>query len=774
MKKEKSFSNSNTGYVEIEEIVENGASYNWLHKTIAKEQIIFSGNSQENVELNGIGNLTLKQLNNETLLCLQTNTDVEDKRPRPFSTVVLRLEEKDYSSYNRIAMWVYPKSIGFQNFYFHFSLVNKDGGGTFHAPSLTPNTWNWVSWELEDTPRHALTRLSMGPLLMGCPPEGKPEIEVYFKNISMQTVKADYVEGWELQNRIAYSHSGYLSKAKKQAITGEIRAKEFSLINEKQEEVFAKKIENIQSDLGKFYVMDFSEYCKPGMVALKVDQRITPYFMIGKNAYDSSVYKTLQFYYQLRCGCDIKGVHSPCHLNSYTTHPDGRMVPNHGGWHDAGDVSQFEICTAEMAQALLEMAEQTKEKDQNLYLSLVEEARWGMNWLLRTRFGDGYRALSVLYSIWRPNVLREKNALNNYTDARFNNQAENGPFENFLAASSEAVAARVYASVDDVFADWCKRSAIEDFDFAVEGQKQGLYTRRWGPSPSAQVYGAGCAAAAELYQLTKNEVYLQIGAQYAKIVLACQQKNYPNWDKPMRGFFYEDEKHEKLLTYEHRGHEQTPVQGLVRLLETAPFHDDAKYWKKGIKLYGEYILHTADLIAPYGLIPAHIYELEKINMNRFTIPASYGTVEDAKLNFERQIATGIPLGEGVFLRRLPIAIQRRGYHATLLSKTKAITYAARVLKNKNLMQIALNQIEWIMGKNPFACSSMYGEGYHYHPLYVAFSRQFVGALPVGFKTLDDHDAPYWPTINNAVFKEVWGHTSGKYIWVLADLMSYFR
>ena len=119
---------------------------------------------------------------------------------------------------------------------------------------------------------------------------------------------------------------------------------------------------------------------------------------------------------------------------------------------------------------------------------------------------------------------------------------------------------------------------------------------------------------------------------------------------------------------------------------------------------------------------------------------------------------------------MPISITRRGFHATLLSKTKAVSMIAKVLNDQKLKQIVVNQIEWILGKNPFASSTMYGEGHNYHPLYVAFSRQMVGALPVGIKTKDEEDLPYWPTINNAVYKEIWGHTTGKYLWVLADIL----
>ena len=106
----------------------------------------------------------------------------------------------------------------------------------------------------------------------------------------------------------------------------------------------------------------------------------------------------------------------------------------------------------------------------------------------------------------------------------------------------------------------------------------------------------------------------------------------------------------------------------------------------------------------------------------------------------------------------------------LLSKTKAVSLIARLFNNNKMRQIAINQLEWILGKNPFTSSTMYGEGYNFHPLYVAFSPQIVGSLPVGIITKDEHDAPYWPVQNNAVYKEIWGHTTCKYLWVLADLI----
>lgn len=764
---EKMILESRHAYKEIHPHLDDCAETRWLNKKVLEYRVLDECNDLSKLTFTGAGTVEISEARAHTgnkSVMMTCNTDIDGIHPRPTNTLKLSFNEEDWRKYNRISVWVYPESVGFQNFYFHFSLANKNSRGHLHAPSLTPNTWNHIVWEIGTVERDAVLGLSMTPYMMGTPPEAEPIIKVFFDDIRLEVVESDYELGWNIDDRIAFSHSGYPTKGKKIALTQKAEAKEFTLLNANDEVVYTGELTKDVTDLGEFYKMDFSSVTKAGEYYIKVDNRQTKAFVINDNPYERAIWKSINFLRLLRCGDDVINVHSPCHLNTYTTHPDGRLLPSHGGWHDAGDVSQFEICTAEMAHAIIHLAEKFTEKNPRLAERLLEEARWGINWLLRTRFGDGYRALAVHYSIWKKNVIKNKDAFVT------NNVAENGPFENFLAAAAQAAAAKAFITEDAIFADWCLRAAEEDFRFGVEGHEQGLFTKRWGPMPDSQVYGAAALAAAELYAVTKDDKYLVFGDRFAAKVLACQQSEIPNWEHPLRGFFYEDPKHEKLLVFEHRGHEQTPVHGLTRLLEVKPDHPNAKHWMKGVTLYQEYIIDTKDLIAPYNLLPAHVYEADKLNMDRFTIPATHGTKEEGFAAFKRQIAHGIKLNPNIYLRRLPIAIQRRGFHATLLSKTKAVSAIANLLNDEELKQVAFDQLEWIMGKNPFATSSMYGEGYNYHPLYVAFSRQMVGALPVGFETLADTDEPYWPVANNAVYKEIWGHTTGKFLWVLADLI----
>ena len=740
----------------------NSALYRWNNKEVYDKVLLYNGDTLDNITASSCVELSLSNEVSDSSLKLSLSTDIENVIPRPWPSVRIKLGGVDLTKYNRIAFNIYIRSTGYQNHYFQFSIGNV-GAQEHHSPSLDPNKWNYCFFEVSDVLRDKCEEIVIGPWLMGTPPEGLPSYEIFIDSVYAELVEPDYVEGWDLNNRIAYCHAGYFKDSKKLALTGKKINDKFEILKDNNI-VLSKNVEKVETELGAFYQMDFSEVVDEGTYVIRYGDIVTGEFLISDDSYDESIWKSVNFLRLLRCGEDIAGVHSACHLNCRTLHPDGSSVPNFGGWHDAGDVSQFEIPTAEMAHAIIDLAFAVKDKDYLMYERLLEEARVGINWLLRTRFGDGMRALAITYSIWRKNVLKPDNK------TVYSNIAENGPFENFCASAALAKAYLAYKDEDEVFANWCLRAAKEDFEFAKDGYEKGIYTKRWGPNIDSQVCGHGCIAACELYKCTKDSYYIDVASSYAKVILACQQSTDPEWDIPLKGFFYEDKEHKWMLTYEHRGHEQSPVQGLAMLCEIASNHEDYNNWINGLKLYREYVLASMKLTKPYGLVPGHVYILDKLNSDRFTIPSSYGTIPEGMEILKNQAKSGKKLADNVYLRIFPVAVQRRGYHATLLSKTKAISIIAKILNDEELTQIAIDQLEWVMGKNPFASSTMYGCGYNYHPLYVAFSRQMVGALPVGIMTKGDNDAPYWPVRDHAVFKEIWGHTTGKYLWVLADLI----
>jgi len=495
--------------------------------------------------------------------------------------------------------------------------------------------------------------------------------------------------------------------------------------------------------------MDFSALQTPGKYILSVgDKRTKPFYIYEAN-WESALWKTVYFFYQERCGTEVEGIHLPCHLDCFSVHPDGRRVSVGGGWHDAGDLSQGLCNTAESVHAFLDMAAKVEKKDPELWDRLLEEARWGLQWMMRTRFGDGYRCVWTTIGLWTKNIIGDSDDLTG--------RAYNDPFENFCAAAAEAAGARVFRPLDPVFADYCLRCAAEDFQFALERMYLN-HPKLSRPLPvEVQLYGQGLVAAMELYKVTSDTRYLENAVRMADVVLKCQQQEFPDWDVPIRGFFYETRKHERPLAYDHRAHEQAPVMGLALLCELASGHPKYPEWKKGLTLYAEYIKSIAGYCAPYGLLPSAIYKLDA--------PKVPDTLED----YNEQVRNGIRLSDKFYLRRFPVAFLFRGFFGVLLTKAKAAAVAARVLKDEELLRIVQRQLEWILGKNPFAQSFMYGEGYDFPPMYSEFANDMIGELPVGIQTFENHDIPFMPMMNSATYKEIWVHSSSRFLWTVADL-----
>jgi len=129
------------------------------------------------------------------------------------------------------------------------------------------------------------------------------------------------------------------------------------------------------------------------------------------------------------------------------------------------------------------------------------------------------------------------------------------------------------------------------------------------------------------------------------------------------------------------------------------------------------------------------------------------------------------MGDDWYLRSFPVWFARRGNFGILLSQAKALSAVSRLRGDSAGFDLAQRQAQWIVGRNPFAQSTMYGEGYDWAQQYSVSSGDFVGSLPVGMQSRGTTDLPYWPSQNMYVYKEVWVHPSSRWLWLMADLLS---
>jgi len=628
--------------------------------------------------------------------------------------------------------------------------------------NLKNHEWNHVVWEIGNVARDKISKLEISGIMSGNEPESTDTLSFYFDDLELEKVEPDYIEGWNVwPGRISFSHSGYQSGSPKSAIANDLKASEFSIVDEKSGRTVLKKpIREITSHLGTFQVLDFSEVQQSGSYYIKAGNTFTKPFRIDNDIWEQTLWKALNFFYNERCGMAIPGVHGECHRDWTCIHDEKRIVIN-GGWHDAGDFTQGLRNTGEAVYAMFSLAEQMKKKgeDSLLYERLIDEAKWGLDWILKTSFGDGFRNEGSV------NSRRTNRIIGDYDDVT--STAKNTPKSNFIASSAEAIAYRVLKEKDPRLADYSLKVAKADWQFAVEKlafDEKTDSTAIWSVSFDSgnilhEVASAGILASVELWHATRDSCYARKGIELAKIILESQQRKILPTDMPLYGFFYTSPSKKNILHYCHNGREQEPIAALTLLCEAFPDHPDWMKWYSAVVLHSEYLKTIAKFTEPYGVMPSSIYT----DKDYLQVP------ESRQQSFRQQVLNGIPIGSGYYLRIFPVWMDYRGHFGTILPQAQSLNYAARLRGDTASANLALHQLEWIAGRNPFSQSTMFGEGYDFPPLYTPSSGDIVGALPVGIQTHSDSDIPYWPVQSTWTYKEVWVHPVSQWIGILRDI-----
>jgi len=693
-----------------------------------------------------------------------TSTAIKSANNRRYDEpgIFLPLQNENLYEYNRISLWVYVDSPGFSNQFFLVALHNAGEHimpvpgrfeGTHHA-DIIPGEWTQIIWELPDIYRDNVTGISIGSFLPGSPMNAADRMTLYIDDLRIETVEPEKSRGWNLpEQSIAYCHSGYLGEARKQALVQGAKAETFSLLDEQGNSVFTGSVATCENGFG---MLDFSEYKIAGFYTITVGDVTSKAFPIGPNAFLAAAWKTLSFFFTERCGFEVPELHIECHLDTFCKHPDGRTIPIHGGWHDAADLSQAIDKTSDVIVAMLDLGDATRETEPELSDRVLEEARWGLNWAMRTRFGDGYRHTSLTKGIWTKNYRGDKDDMTG--------DAQNTAIHNYTASYTCAYAAPFY-KWDKNFYDWCIKCASEDFFFAeetmVSSKDNSLMSERIALATSA---------AAMLYRVTGEQRFLDAAANRARQLAQCQQlERRTDFSIPLHGYFYEDRDRKRPISFYHRSYEHFFMKGFTLLLIDAPDHSDAGLWRQCVDAYTDYIKETAHVMEPYGILPAGVYEVGNTDYSKMSHEGSKDIGGPTLEEYNAQVRNGIQLNENTYLRRFPVSYQFRGFHATLLSKAKNVFTLARYLEDRDLYDLAARQLEYVLGFNPFAMSTMYGEGYDYPLLYGGFAGKPAGAVPVGFETFENEDEPYMPMQNNCTYKEIWVCSTARVMWSIAEV-----
>jgi len=745
----------------------------WLAKPVLESKLLDDAESLDTWSLVNVdqakGEMTLtdeRKMSGANSLRLRCATVGEKATPsRYFGTTSARrvVAGEDWSAWNRLSFWVYPDLPGFRVISLIVTFRNE---GQERVPDvygkmgvnyvlLKDHEWNHIVWEIANLPRDKVAAVDFSYRMQGHEPGAADVATFYLDKLELQKVAADHYEGWDVApGAISFSHSGYQTGSPKSAIASDLRATEFELVDTRtQRTVLSKKVTEVSSQIGRFQVMDFSEIRNPGTYLVRAGGRSTRPFRIADDVWKSSLWKAINFFYAERCGFAVPGVHDACHRDWLLKHGDKQIVVN-GGWHDAGDLSQSLSNTAEAAYSMFSLAErmQASNRDPELLNRLLEEARWGLEWLLKVTFHDGFRPAFSQMDRWTDGIIGDVDDVSA--------QASNNPASNLAAAATEAIAARVLKQADPILAGYSLKQAQEDWDFAMAGMARG------GRAVSTELAGHAIIAGLELWQATGDRKYAARSIELSKTITDSQQRTFPaDLTTPLTGFFFTGPDKNRVLRYQHLSHEEAPGVALVRLCDLFPDDPNWMTWYSAVTLYTEYFQKPmAHFTEPYGMLANSVFKDDEYLQQ--PEGSGRGSTREA---FREQVLNGVKVGEHSYVRLFPVWFEFRGNNGTMLAENKAIAAAAHLRGNLELAYLAEKNLEWVVGRNPFVESLMWGEGYDYPPQYTAMSGDIVGALPVGIQAHRNADAPYWPTENCHNWKEVWVHPVGRWIWLMRDL-----
>jgi len=547
---------------------------------------------------------------------------------------------------------------------------------------------------------------------------------------------------------ILINHLGYKKNGLKKAI---VKAPRNCSINDVFliDKISRKKIHKCQiSEEGSvnkwkdwyFWRIDFSDFKECGSYKLtgKINNNnyFSETFQIGEDIFRLNILSNLLFYLKSQ-RCSGEYDKKDISISFFGDRKD--EVDVHGGWYDAsGDYSKYlshlsfanymnPQQTPLITWGLVFIYDYLKKRKYKLAEFLkdrfFEEILNGADFLMRMQDSSGYFYMTV-FDQWTHDP--EKRCICAYSTQKGNKSEDYQA--GYRQGGGMAIAALARTSVLGIVSDF---SSSRYLDAAIKGfdhlEKNNL---KYLDNGKENIIDDYCAllAATEIYAATKNEYFLAKAKKRALLLI-----NKISHNRKYSGWWRVEDNNER--PYFHAAESGLPVISLLRFLEVCPLVSCKEKILETVKSSLEFELNISDEVNnPFGYARQYVKGLNQEAKTAFFIP------HNNESGYWWQ-------GENARIASLAVAAR---YACNFLSNDRLFT--------NRLTNYAINQIDWILGLNPFDACMLYHFGtnnVNYEEAFYNAPGGIINGITSGFNNEDDIDFLPEPQCNDSYHRWRW-------------------
>lgn len=539
-------------------------------------------------------------------------------------------------------------------------------------------------------------------------------------------------------------HLGFLPNARKRIIVrgAVLNGETITLVTPGGKSRALNFSPDVAHDLGRGCVADFSDVTQQGIYqATFRNQQSTP-FTISPNVWQQALAVLAGYQGQQRCGPVTNRSNRPtCHLDDARRRDNGDRVDTAGGWHDAGDLRKWVDATLMDLFGLLSILRNLSSFPSSGSLSkaaLLAEVKYGNAYFLKMQDTDGLVWADVAGGFHGDNSDNHwtDNAAGTADDRWIN--IDKKPAIQAMFIMAEALVSEVFATSDSTYSARCMNAAARCWSASNKTGPNTLDLAWW------------VMAATEMYRITGKDMYRDELIRLAGQVAALQFTSPPNAQMGLRGFFpmwpgnvqpLRDPVHSALPAY-CLLRASNVVSGASSLLSTR--------WAAAAKLYLDGYVVPMTVKSAYSVVPYGLF------------------LRSSTADLYR------PLGGGYTYRFfMPVKDRSRlwaGLNSHLLGHALLLLEAGSQFGESHYSDLALSQLEWVFGANPFAASLVTGLGARQPVPFSPFVGPITGGVMNGICG-DDQDRPILDSqmASDWHSNEYWSPHVGYCQWLLSSL-----